>query len=334
MFELFILSDKKDVYQEFASFVQLWSWPGRLGCGQLHPILSTARQDKHRAAQHIKCQASDMLSLMGVLSIFTQQILLVYDLSNEACHAFLALADVVDFILAVARATVEPAKLDQLVERFLELFSDAFGIEWMIPKFHWMLHFGDHLRNWKLLLNCFVLERKHRVPKRYASDLKNISKDASKSLLMEVTSHHLAWLRSPCVFDYSVGPVGGRPASIKVRALLMSMLESITPDTDIIVSRTSRFNALATCYKGDVVLVKYDSSYKAGEVLLHASVNGLPRSLVTEWALHSINRDAGYAKWHTTEKKKMLIATSDILDAVCYTKHSTIATTLLPAELR
>ena len=91
---------------------------------------------------------------------------------------------------------------------------------------------------------------------------------------------------------------------------------------------------MASCQKGDVVLIKYDSSYKAGQVLLHASVNGVPVSLVTEWGLHSINRDAGYAKWHTCGHSRIMIETADILDAVCYTKHSTIATTLLPAEFR
>ena len=93
--------------------------------------------------------------------------------------------------------------------------------------------------------------------------LKNISKEANKSLLMEVTSHHLAWLRSPHIFDYSVGPVGGRPASTKVRALLHSMLEWITPDTEIVVSREARFNALGICHKGDVVLIKFDRTYNA-----------------------------------------------------------------------
>jgi hypothetical protein len=35
LFEEFIDNGQRDVYQEFASFIQLWSWPGRLGCGQL-----------------------------------------------------------------------------------------------------------------------------------------------------------------------------------------------------------------------------------------------------------------------------------------------------------
>ena len=102
-------------------------------------------------------------------------------------------------------ATVDPDKLDKLVEKFLDKFIEAFGIEWMTPKFHWMLHFGDHLRKHSWLLNCFVLERKHRVAKRYATEMKNKGKTANSSLIMEITSHHLAAIDAAALWQ-SMGP--------------------------------------------------------------------------------------------------------------------------------
>jgi hypothetical protein len=120
---VFIQSGMKDIYTDFSSYIQLWSWPGRLHSGQLHEIFIRSRQKKHRDAKHIKCQASDLLSLMGVLAIFTQQVLLAYGVCNDACHAFLALTDVVDFITSVPRAPLEPSRLDQLVEKFLGSLS-------------------------------------------------------------------------------------------------------------------------------------------------------------------------------------------------------------------
>ena len=89
-----------------------------------------------------------------------------YKICTDACNAFLALADVVDFLISAPRAHVEPSSLDNLVERFLELFVHAFGFGWMTPKFHWLLHFGEHLKKWHILLNCFVLERRHRISKK------------------------------------------------------------------------------------------------------------------------------------------------------------------------
>ncbi len=335
LFELFIGLGVRDIYEKFSDFIKLWDWPGRIHGSQLHEIFSASRQDKHRAAKHIKCQASDLLSLMGVLAMFVQQILLPLAIGNAACHAYLALADVVDFIVSIAKVKLAPAKLDTAVERFLDLFVAAFGLEWLTPKFHWLLRFGDALARFSVLLNCFVLERKHRVAKRYATELKNISRAASSSMIMEVTSHHLAVIQAPKAFDYAVGPVGGRPAPKSVVSLLKTVLE-FGDDAEVITAMEARYSAVGTCMRNDAVLIKDGSSYRAGQVLLHASYNGVAVSLVSVWRLHSINRAAGYAKWHADDDSKMLIETADILDSVCHTKirRGNVVTTLLPPELR
>eukprot|EP00959_Pyramimonas_sp_CCMP1952_P068247 1424364-Pyramimonas_sp.AAC.1 len=73
------------------------------------------------------------------------------------------------------------------------------------------------------LLICFVLERKHRMPKRYATELANISGSASKSLLSECVADHLSAVKRHC-FDYDVGLVQGRRAPKKSRQLIMGAL--------------------------------------------------------------------------------------------------------------
>ena len=112
----------------------------------------------------------------------------------KECAAFLALVDVIELIVASSRVAVQPQKLLTAVERFLQYFKDAWGCEWMVPNNHWLLHAWRQLANNNKLLSCFCSERKHRVPKRDATDLTNISKNSSRSLLMEVTSHHLGQL--------------------------------------------------------------------------------------------------------------------------------------------
>ena len=70
------------------------------------------------------------------------------DCSNE-CYAFLALVDVIELIVASLRTSVQPEKLLAAVEKFLQLFRDAWGCGWMTPKFHWLLHFYDHVMNYE-----------------------------------------------------------------------------------------------------------------------------------------------------------------------------------------
>ena len=226
--------------------------------------------------------------------------------------------------------------MDLLVEKFLQLFVDAFGFEWLTPKYHWLLHFGDHYRKFGMLLNCFVLERRHRIAKRYATDLRNTSKAANSSLIMEVTSHHLGLLmHSLHAFRYDIGLLDGRPPSKKVRKILTDMLD-LSGDEEILVALHSRFSAFGICKKGDVVLIKDDSSYIAGQVLLHASVSGVSISMVDAWILKSSNLAAGIAKWSTADATRLLIETSDVLDTVIHTKvHAcSVVTTLIPPEFR
>ena len=112
--------------------------------------------------------------------------------------------------------------------------------------------------------------------------------------------------------------VGGRPAPKKVRAPLRTLLE-FEADAEVLVTSEARYSALACSKKNDVVLIREGSSYRAGQVLLHARVTGVTVSLVSLWSLRSINTDVGFAKWNVDDSK-MLIETSDIIDNVCHTK--------------
>ena len=67
--EMLIDAGYIDIYNVFASFIAGWSWPGRICSAHLHEIFQGDRRDKHRAAQHIKAQASDMLSIVGATKI-------------------------------------------------------------------------------------------------------------------------------------------------------------------------------------------------------------------------------------------------------------------------
>ena len=198
------------------------------------------------------------------------------------------------------------AALDALVEKFLALYVDAFGWEWLTPKFHWLLHFGDHYKKHHMLPNCFVLEGRHRIPNKYAEDLQNISRAATESLIMEVNSHHLALLTMPTAFNLDVGLIGGKPPSKRVLKELSEMLE-VEDHGDIQIALLARFSQYGICKKNDVVLLREaDDSYTAGQILLLASVAGVCIMMGETWTLKSSHLQAGYSKWSTKETSRML----------------------------
>ena len=311
-------------------------------------FFSEDRRDKHRNAKRIKCQASDALSLVGVAALFVMKVLMNLKKKgvtekdcDKECKAFLALVAVIELILASARTAVQPERLLTAVEKFLHLFKDAWGCERMVSKFHWMLHFWMQLKRFQKMLACFCLERKHRVPKRYATELANISKKSSKSLLMEVTSHHLGQLSQPEAFKFDVGLVRGTKPSRRVKQILIAELK-LEPHGDaaesILCSTETRFSPLATCHQGDMVLYQDgQGSCRAGRIQLHFDIGGHPLSMVSVFNAHKLDTSSmgTLSIWTPAESGKNFIDTSQILDTVVYSEMSDAKVALLmPLELR
>ena len=278
-FEKFISAGHTNVYVSFSDFLSNWKFPGRLNADHLSDIFSDERRDKHRKAKHIKCQASDMLSLIGVLALFLLTVLLPLEVADAACHALLSCISLAQLVVATSRIAVSPARLLGVVHRYLDDFTKAFGFEWLTPKAHWLLHLPETLRQFGRLLNCFALERKHKTPKRYATDLTNISKHASKSLLTEVVCQHLSSLAAHD-FNTDVGLINGRTAPKTSRRLILSALGMDDHDEEVLTANTARFSPLATCRQNDVVLLQTDNGLVAARVRLHFTILGECVSMV------------------------------------------------------
>ena len=146
LLEVFLINCVPEIYQLLHDYMLMWAWPIRIYAHKLRRIFSPNKKDKHKKAAHIKCQASDLLTLIPAIAVFVQKVLLKLELANSARHAFISLASIVNLFQPASIGAMDPAKLHSAVERFLHLFVAGFGAEWMTPKFHWMLHFGDHYR--------------------------------------------------------------------------------------------------------------------------------------------------------------------------------------------
>ena len=334
-FEQFIKAEQKGVYEAFSEFLSHWKFPARLHADHVSDIFKSERRDRHRSASHIKCQASDMLTFICVLSLYVQTVLLASNVSaecNAACHALLLCIELAHLIVATARIKVEPARLLGLVHRFLESFTAVFGFEWLTPKCHWLLHLPEALRRFGRLLNCFVLERKHRMPKRYATELQNTSKAASVSLMSEVVCQNLASLASHD-FRFDVGLVNGRTAPPRARRLLMDSLEIDDNGCEILIAVEARFSPQATCKQHDVVLMQDDGALRAARVKLHCVIGGECVSLVEVFTLHHRVPDTALVVWRVNESAHECWETQAIVAAVpfCVYPDGNVGT-LLPIE--
>ena len=319
-FEDFITSGLTGVYESFSGYMSNWKFPGRFHANHLSDIFGTDRRDKHREAMHIKCQASDLLSMMGVLQLYTQTVLLPMGASNASCEALLSCIGMAQLVVATSRINVRPERLLGVVHKFLQAFTDAWGFEWLTPKCHWLLHFPETLESHGRLLNCFVMERKHRTPKRYATELANISGSASKSLLSECVAHHLSSLNRHS-FNYEVGLVYGRTAPKKSRKLILDALQLDGAGVSVLTAKDARFSRLGLCRQNDVVLLKDGGGVRAARVKLHCTVDGETVSVVQTFELHRRTPETSLATWKPAHANLECWETKAILTAVDYCVH-------------
>ena len=336
LFEAFFQAGRTNIYEAFEGYLKLWRWPAKHHSAHLPEIFCTKRAKSSREAKHIKCQASDLLAISPVLAYFVQAVLLPTGLCTNECNAFLAINNVLEFISSVNRGKITADMIGTAVESFLELFVSVWGVNKLIPKMHWLLHFRKHFQRYELLIACFVTERYHRHPKRYASEMKNTRKSASNNVLKEVVCHMLVKMQSPNAFNFNVGLVDGRPASDRVRARIFRHLDMEDDGSHIVnTANESRFNRFGTCKTNDIVLLHDpEPTIAAAKALLHVEINGEPLSLVSLFLLKSIDRDAGYSEWHS-DSNPTVFSTGAILDTVTTSQidaHTTAV--LLPCDFR
>ena len=141
-----------------------------------------------------------------------------------------------------------------------------------------------HLQRWGCLLTCWAHERKHKVVKRYATQINN-SRAYEQSVLREVISHYLNDLRSPGHFRKTAYLEEPHKANAKLIAFLIRELEMDVDPDSCDQSSHARLGLRGPCQQMDVVLVKpgEGESYAVGEVWQHCSLEGIVMSITSMW---------------------------------------------------
>ena len=323
------------VYETLSQYVSLWVHPVGRTTGKLDECFNKAREDSNTRAHTFKCTASDGLSLFPIIAMFLTTAVLPHNVCVLACNAFLAMADLIDMFQATATKHISPNQLSLTIYTFLKACIDAGWEMHMHPKFHWLVHFPAHLKQHGFLPSCWVHERKHKVSKRYANDIKNTSA-YEFSLCKQVISHELSLLKQPGLFKFDVCLIKPRKAPAKVFKFLSSCFEIPLSVDWCFTSSTVHLLPAGFCSKKDVVLLRSDvgAVLAAGEIWMHANCNGKCMSLVSMWSLVEYNGSSGSAKWQKQDNPK-LVSTSQILCSTTYTVgRNDRVTTLIPLPFR
>jgi hypothetical protein len=294
-----------------------------------------SRAKSHKKAGCIKCSASDMLAMLHVLIYFSMLSVEPAGRCAAACLALRLLGDVVDALVCTRLHITTVDVLRHRTDALLQACRDAGWSGSMIPKFHWMVHYAHHLKRHGCLPTCWVHERKHKVLKRYASDI--MIKDLltySKSVIAEVLSHQLESLRQDSALCLGFGLVHKRVASARVASSLLTALG--LPLTTVVQASAVAHTSDSHCTVGDVALVAGtdEATFHAGRISALFQVGEDFVAVVQLWSVAAHHPQHFWVSW-TMSDDACLVKLELVLSSVVWMESAPgVACTLIPPQFR
>jgi hypothetical protein len=317
------------VFSAVHVYLEAWVWPAQTGTSghKIADIFSPKRVDSWRKSDHVKCTASEMRSLYPIVAYWLSKF------SDDRCphqvRAYLLMTDMIDAIMAVPYGHVSQTEVRRRVRVFLLGCHAADWDDYMKAKFHWLVHLVGKL-------SCWTLERKHKVPKKYALCHRN-TESFDSAVLSEVVCEHLSVLEKPDFGSLVVGCIGKvRAAPANLYAFVRDGLGLHDVQSDeFMTSRTARFGVHGTCAVRDVVMMHRDegaSTYGCGEVWAHVQVGDQCCTVISRWELESWDADGGFARFRPRDAAEIW-ETSDIVGVCIHRRYAGVAVVMIPVYL-
>ena len=265
------------VWAVFHKYIMQWRWPlsWKYDPKRSEPF-SSDHLKAYRKTGHIKCAASEGLALLPVIVFWNVATVLPHATGacKWACLAMVALGDIVDALQASGLRLTSPDDMRILIRTFMDACVAAGWEEFMIPKFHWLLHFPRNMIRWGTAVSCFVHERKHKLVLRYAENFFLPDKSKSKSVLKELIAHQLFNVRLAGAFDVGVALLRPVKASKKLAAYVRACMPYAL-DANIQTSTKMRTRLHSQCRKGDLALIRMGAdTYAVGEIVYLIAIEG------------------------------------------------------------
>ena len=256
------------------AYLQAWVTPGAYSTKDVHgrDALTPAnwKASREKDTPSLRTYASEGLSIYPILQAYVEGLPAGDEAVHHAVRSYLLLCQVIDMIRNVESGFVSADALDLVLDDHMRAFCQAHGEDWVQPKAHWLLHFGDTLRQFGTLLNCWVHERKHRVAKRFGNYATNTSKNWEGDILGEISNFHYDQLLKEDALGAQRCFLQHRQAS----EMLSKWFARHGVAGDVQTSSRARLSSGRVCVVNDVICVVEDGRARIGKALLFAGPSG------------------------------------------------------------
>ena len=173
-----------------------------------------------------RLQASEIIAVLPILLHFAEITAQAYPENKRiqaAAASFVAMVRATKAYIAAKRGLgVTKHDMQSTAASHLIAWTAAYGEPDSLapkPKQHYALHLGEQLERDGLILDCFVLERKHLHPKAYAQLCRNLFNGFAQHVLVTSTNDQLCALQDPSCFTTT-----GFKGKTEVSATMASIL--------------------------------------------------------------------------------------------------------------
>jgi hypothetical protein len=250
-------------FAAFDAYATEWVWPKGYANGK-----SCAKKGRWNGT------ASEYLSVAPVLAKWVNDVVKQAGVCPAECDSMLELCKTVELLELGMQGYGDPDDLDTQILNHSTAQQVSYGSDLWKAKNHHAFHLPGFLRRFRRLFNCFTLERKHKVPKRFSVTRVNTTA-YERGILEEVLDQHFWELKKP-ILKHMLMDL--RDAPKRMHDAVVSEL-NLLPGTAVQTASKARVKSRAVRV-GDVVLM---SDNTIAEVWFFAGVGDLYFACLSTW---------------------------------------------------
>ena len=299
-----------------------------LGCGALDACLQEWTWPKCYASGAGVCKkgrvdatASIYLSAAPVIGKWVETVVVGAGVLTLECDSMLHLCRTVSMLQLALRGLCEADDLENAIITHLAKQQIAYGTTVWKAKNKHAMHLADQYRKHGRLYMCATLERKHKVPKRFAGPRVNTT-SFERGMLEEISDQQLWDLKQPILASALAQP---REATPKMRSALTDMM-LISEDAVVHTSPIAKVEGRSV-HMRDVVWMRDGS---AAEVWFFCGIEDAIYACVSRWPTVRVLNATSIIV--STRDSPYIVPLDSIRESVIYRRDVPLktATLLLP----
>ena len=295
------------------NFLQQYTWPSQVG----GKSASGVNVFKKKQEGNVKCSASEALGIYNVIKAFISKHISHLDAMRYQIDSYYTLCNVLDCIFGCRNGRFGHVDLQRHLSAFVVAHQKAYASSLWVPKHHYLQHLAMMLERHGKVVGCFVHERKHRVAKRYAENVRKVDKTFDVSVLKDVLASNIRDLQ-----DKEILPLGIRSPKEASYELTLAVCNALNTAGDVQYGKQVHFSWGSTATVGDFLLFQGDGT-QVGEAVAFISCGDDVFALVQVWL------PAGQNKFNASHTKA-LVATEALKDTICYRRDSPTCIEVVP----